>query len=484
MSTLGIELQWDPAASLLICGTWHEASSTFSVTDPATDKVLAQVAQAGPEFAALALDGASTAQSELALTTPRLRSNFLSDLYFSIIENAEPLAQLITAECGKPLAESRAEVQYGADYVRWYSEEALRIAGHIGRAPAGHTLFTTMKPVGPSYPVNFPLAMLTRKFAPAFAAGCTTIIKPASATPLTALYFAHLAHGLVEKYDLPGGTLSVLTTTASSELSEALLGDPRLRKLSFTGSSEVGSQLLRTSATNILRTSMELGGNAPFIVFEDSDLDAAVRGAMAAKMRNAGQTCVAANRFYVHATVMDEFTERLVEQFGELVVGAGTEEDVTCGPLISASAVSALNDLVGTALHAGAEVSFQSDIDITAAGNFYPPTILSNVTSDNPITRTEIFGPIAPLISFDTTQEVISYANDTQYGLCAYAYTDSAKTITTLNQQLECGILGINTGLVSDAAAPFGGVKNSGIGREGGSEGIAEYLSTQYVSLH
>lgn len=487
MSTLPLTLPFDPSASLLINGHWTTGHTTFAVLDPATDQVIAHVADGEPDTALEALAGACDAQSVLAKVRPQVRSDFLRELYSLLLDHADQLCAVITAESGKPLGESRAELSYGADYVRWYSEEALRIHGQSGLAPAGHNLFTTMRPVGPSLlvtPWNFPLAMLTRKFAPAFSAGCTTLIKPASATPLTALYFAHLVNTLVEKYELPPATLSVLTTSQSGPLSQALLSDARLRKLSFTGSTTVGSTLLGLSAPNIVRTSMELGGNAPFIVCADADLDSAVQGAMAAKMRNAGQTCVAANRFYVHSSLIAQFTEKLSLAFAELVVGQGTQPDVSVGPLINSAATDSVDALVDEALNAGAEIHFRSDIETNGAGNFYPPTILTNVSADNPITKAEIFGPVAPITSFEHNDQVIEWANNTTMGLCAYAYSSSLSTVAQLTSQLECGILGINTGIISDAAAPFGGIKQSGLGREGGQEGILEYLTTQYIALH
>jgi succinate-semialdehyde dehydrogenase/glutarate-semialdehyde dehydrogenase len=470
---------------LLIDGRWQTASSgeSFEVTDPATGETLRHVANAGPADAAVALDAAVAAQQELARTTPRQRSDFLHDLYREVMAHQSELAAIMTAENGKPLAESQAEVHYGANYLRWYAEEALRIPGLIRSAPDGHTIEVLHRPVGPAYlitPWNFPLAMATRKIAPAIAAGCTSILKPASATPLTALYFADLTNRLVAKHDLPTGTLSVLPSTHSGGLSDTLLGDSRLRKLSFTGSTAVGAQLLQQAAPHILRTSMELGGNAPFIVAEDADLPAAVQGAMAAKMRNSGQTCVAANRFIVAQTVADEFAEQLKQAFAKLVVGAGTAEDTTVGPLISADAVDKVSQLVSESLGHGASLTYQAT-ESPKDGYFYPPTILQTNATD-PILGQEIFGPVAPIITYEDLDEAIELANSTEYGLAAYAYTTSLATADRFRAEIDTGMLGLNRGAISDATAPFGGVKLSGLGREGGSEGLLEYLSTRYVA--
>lgn len=470
---------------LLIDGIWRDSSggSTFTVTNPATGEGIAEVASATADNALDALASAHASQLDLKATTPQQRSDFLQELYSRVIEAKDSLARVMTAESGKPLAESKVEVQYAADYLRWFAGAALRSPGQTRTAPAGHTITVRHKPVGPSYlitPWNFPLAMITRKFAPALAAGCTTIIKPASATPLTTLYFAHLALGLVEKYDLPTGAFNVLPTKDSNAISGALLTDPRLRKLSFTGSTEVGGELLAQAAPNILRTSMELGGNAPFIVCEDADIDAAVAGAMAAKMRNAGQTCVAANRFIVHKSVAREFTEKLKAEFEKLVVAPGDREGSTVGPLISQSAVERVRAAVQESTAFGATLEFEHD-QIPDHGSFYPPTILTT-NEDDPLLQQEIFGPVAPIVTFDTLEHAIHIANDTPFGLVAYAYTRSASAQARLENDVEAGMIGINRAMVSDATAPFGGIKHSGVGREGGHEGLLEYLEPFYIA--
>lgn len=470
---------------LLIAGIWRPAADNqrFAVSNPATQKTLAHVSSAQATDAVAALAACHEAQGTLAQTTPRVRSDFLHELYRKVMSEQDTFAELICAESGKPLAEARGEVQYAADYLRWFAEEALRMPGLTRQAPDGHLIHVSAKPVGPAYliaPWNFPLAMITRKFAPAFAAGCSSIWKPASATPLTTLMFAQITVDLLVDNDLPSGAIAVLPTADSAGVTDALVTDSRLRKVSFTGSTQVGAQLLAQCAPNILRTSMELGGNAPFIVMNDADLVAATSGAMAAKMRNAGQTCVAANRFLVHKSVVKEFTERLTHEFSGLITGNGMDPDTTVGPLISASAVNTVCELVTRSQARGARTAYQAS-NLPADGTFFPPTILITDEHD-PILGEEIFGPVAVIVAVDSLEHAIRLANDTPYGLVGYAYTQSVTSARTLTEQLDVGMLGLNRGSVSDATAPFGGVKHSGIGREGGAQGILEYLSLMYVA--
>jgi succinate-semialdehyde dehydrogenase/glutarate-semialdehyde dehydrogenase len=399
-----------------------------------------------------------------------------------ITERADHFAQLISLEMGKTLAEAKGEVTYGAEFFRWFSEEAVRVSGRWMQAPAGGSrLLTIKKPVGPCLfitPWNFPLAMGTRKIGPAVAAGCTMVVKPAELTPLTMLALA----AVMEEAGLPAGVLNVVTTTGSKELSQTLMADDRLRKVSFTGSTAVGKVLVKQSADELQRVSMELGGNAPFLVFEDADVDAAVDGAMVAKMRNMGEACTAANRFLVHESVAEDFARKLGERMGALTVGRGQDDGVDVGPLINADAVQSVGELVTDAVHDGATlVTGGSAPD--GPGWFYEPTVLLGVPPEAQVNKVEIFGPVAPITTFTTEEEAVARANATEYGLSSYVYTrDLARTIR-LAEALEFGMVGVNTGLVSNPAAPFGGVKSSGFGREGGFEGIEEYLETTYVAL-
>ena len=386
----------------------------------------------------------------------------------------------MTLEMGKPLAESKAEVSYGSEFLRWFSEEAVRIFGRYGTNPEGTgRMIVSQHPVGPSFlitPWNFPLAMATRKIAPALAAGCTVVIKPPELTPLTTLYFVKL----LAEAGLPPGVVNVITTSTSGKVSGPIIADPRLRKLSFTGSTEVGRKLLEQAAANILRTSMELGGNAPFLIFDDADLGAAVDGAMIAKFRNIGQACTAANRFIVHEAVADEFAARVTERVQAFKVGRGTEEDVQIGPLINADAVQKADALVRDATYRGAKV-LTGGHQIEGPGTFYEPTVVTGVRPGSDILREEIFGPVLSIVTFGDEDEAVRIANDTEYGLVGYAYTKDLARGQRLIDSLQTGMLGLNVGVVSNAAAPFGGVKQSGIGREGGFEGIQEYLSTKYT---
>ncbi|MGW6132100.1 NAD-dependent succinate-semialdehyde dehydrogenase [Cellulomonas sp. NPDC055163] len=475
---------------LLVDGTWRPASSgaTFAVTDPATTDTILEVADAGPDDALAALDSADRSWAQWRAVAPRERSELLRAVYEALVARTDDVAALVTAEGGKPLAESRAEVAYAADYVRWYAEQAVRIDGLTRKAPSGanHQL-VLRRPVGPALlitPWNFPIAMITRKVAPALAAGCPVVIKPAQLTPLTTSFFAEIVRAELEARGLPTGVINVVPSSSARALTEPLLADPRLRKLSFTGSTEVGRTLLAGAAQRVLRTSMELGGNAPFLVFDDADVAAAVEGAVTAKMRNSGQTCVAANRFLVQRGVADEFTAALTEAFDRLVVGHGAEEGTTVGPLIEKSAVDRVEEVVTAAVDGGARVrTGGSRPDLPLAGHFYAPTVLSGVSPDDRVVAEEVFGPVASVLTFGDEAEAVALANGTDFGLVAYAYTRDVGRVMRLAEQVEAGMLGVNRGLVSDASAPFGGVKQSGLGREGGEAGIEEYLESTYVSL-
>ncbi|GIG25214.1 NAD-dependent succinate-semialdehyde dehydrogenase [Cellulomonas denverensis] len=472
---------------LLIDGRWRPATGggTFPVEDPGTGETLFDVADATTEDALAALDAADRAFPAWREAAPRTRSDLLRAVFDVMVARTEDIAALVTAEGGKPLAEARAEVQYAAEYVRWYSEQAVRLDGLARRAPAGtHHQMVLRRPVGPALaitPWNFPIAMIARKVAPALAAGCPIVVKPARLTPLTTAFFAELIREELAARDLPPGVIGVIPTASSGKVTSPVIADPRLRKLSFTGSTEVGRTLLGQAAQNILRTSMELGGNAPFLVFADADLDAAVEGAVAAKMRNSGQTCVAANRFLVQEPVAAEFADRLTAAFERLRVGHGTEPDVTVGPLIESAAVDHVAELVARATDDGARVRTGGE-PIRGRGHFYPPTVLDRVPADTRAVTEEIFGPVAPVVSFATEDEGIALANATEFGLVAYAYTRDLSRALRLTEAVEAGMIGINRGMVSDASAPFGGVKLSGIGREGGEAGIEEYLEPVYVA--
>jgi succinate-semialdehyde dehydrogenase/glutarate-semialdehyde dehydrogenase len=469
---------------LFIGGTWQEAAGggRFPVLDPADGSTLTDVADARPEDARAALDAAAAAQAGWAATAPRERGEILRRSFEAIMDRADDFAELMSLEMGKTIAEAKGEVGYAAEFFRWFSEEAVRIHGRWMQNPAGGTrLLTIRKPVGPCLfitPWNFPLAMGTRKIGPAVAAGCTMIVKPAELTPLTMLALA----GVLQDAGLPAGVLNVVTTTTSPAISETLMADQRLRKVSFTGSTVVGKVLVRQSADQLQRLSMELGGNAPFIVFEDADVDAAVDGAMIAKMRNMGEACTAANRFLVHESVAVEFAEKLGARMGALTVGRGQDAGVDVGPLIDDKAVQSIRAMVNDAVVAGARVVVGGQAP-DGPGHFFQPTVLLDVASDAEIVAQEIFGPVAPIATFRTEEEAITRANATEYGLASYVYTrDLARTIRVA-EALEFGMVGINTGLISNAAAPFGGVKHSGFGREGSFEGIEEYLDTTYVAL-
>ena len=460
---------------LLIGGEWRKASSgeTFTVENPATGETIATLDSANSADAVAALDAACAV---------RERANILRRAFELVHERADEFATLMTLEMGKPFAESQGEVTYGAEYLRWFSEEATRDYGRYSPVPEGTLrMVTRRKPVGPCLlitPWNFPLAMATRKVAPAVAAGCTMVLKPAKLTPLTTQYFAQT----MLDAGLPKGVLNVVSGSSASAISEPLLADDRLRKLSFTGSTPVGKTLLKGAADNVLRTSMELGGNAPFIVFEDADIDQAVAGAMGAKMRNIGEACTAANRFIVHESVAEEFTQKLAAEFNKLVVGNGLDEGVTCGPLIEAKALDNIAALVDDAVEKGATVVTGGKRG-EGEGHFYAPTILSNVSRETRVAQEEIFGPVAPIFTFSEEAEALELANETEYGLASYVFTENSDRLWRVADGLEFGLMGFNAGVISNAAAPFGGVKQSGLGREGGAEGIEEYTSVQYLGI-
>ncbi|WP_166134991.1 NAD-dependent succinate-semialdehyde dehydrogenase [Nocardioides ochotonae] len=480
----GLDLLGPDHRNLFVAGGWRPATGDrrFDVLDPADASVLTDVADADPADAVAALDAAVAAQHDWARTPPRERGEILRRAFELVAARTDDFAHLMSLEMGKPLAEARGEVGYGNEFLRWFSEEAVRIHGRWMPAPAGGSRLLTMKkPVGPCLfitPWNFPLAMGTRKIAPAVAAGCTMVVKPAQQTPLTMLALA----AVLEEVGLPAGVLNVVTTTRSREVSETLQDDPRLRKVSFTGSTPVGRTLVRQSADHLQRLSMELGGNAPFLVFEDADLDAAVDGAMVAKMRNMGEACTAANRFLVHSSVAAEFGRRLGERMAALRVGRGQDDGVEVGPLIDEAAVASVAGLVDAAVADGAEVAGRGSVP-EGAGYFYPPTVLLGVPHDAALAREEVFGPVAPISTFETEEEAVRRANDTEYGLASYVYTRDLSRTIRMAEALDFGMVGVNTGLLSNPAAPFGGVKASGFGREGGFEGIEEYLETTYVAL-
>src|SRR3954469_19924526 len=470
---------------LFIGGEWRDASggATLDVEDPSTAEAIASVADATPDDGKAALDAACAVQEEWAAHPPRERGEILRRAFEAMTANADDLALVMTLEMGKPLAESKAEVTYAADFLRWFSEEAVRIEGRFGTAPNGVGRLITMKqPVGPCYaitPWNFPAAMGTRKIGPAVAAGCTMVIKPAQQTPLSMLALVKL----FEEAGLPPGVLNVITSSSSSEVSKPIISDPRLRKLTFTGSTEVGRKLVEQSAEGLLRTSMELGGNAPFLVFGDADVDAAVAGALIAKMRNIGEACTAANRFHVAGKVADEFTEKLAAKLAEMPVGRGTDEEVKVGPLIDDDQRSKVAELVEDARSKGAEL-VRGGTRRDGAGYFFDPTVLAGIPDDARLLKEEIFGPVAPVATFDDEDAAIAAANDTEYGLVAYVYTRDIKRAFRVCEKLDTGMVGLNQGLVSNPAAPFGGVKASGFGREGGAEGIHEYLEVKYVAMN
>jgi succinate-semialdehyde dehydrogenase/glutarate-semialdehyde dehydrogenase len=469
---------------LFIGGKWVPATGgkTFAVNDPSTGKVLCEVADASPEDGAAALDAAVAAQADWAAVAPRERGEILRRAYELLVQRSDELALLMTLEMGKPLAESKGEITYAAEFLRWFAEEAVRIGGDYAVAPNGAGRFlVTRQPVGPALlitPWNFPMAMGTRKIGPAVAAGCTMVIKPAAQTPLSMLALA----GILAEAGLPEGVLNVLTTRNSGGVMEPLIRDGRARKLSFTGSTAVGRKLLEQCAEKVLRTSMELGGNAPFLVFEDADLDAALDGVMQAKMRNIGEACTAANRIYVQRGLVEEFSRRMAERMSALPMGRGTEDGVVVGPLIDKAAVEKVSSLVKDAVKRGAKV-LTGGSTVEGPGNFFPATVLVDVPQDAKLVSEEIFGPVAPILSFDTEDQAVAAANDTEFGLVSYLYTSDLKRGLRVSERLETGMVGLNQGIVSNPAAPFGGIKQSGLGREGGKVGIEEFLEIKYVAV-
>lgn len=487
---------------LLIGGSWVTGDNgSFPVHNPSCGQILAHVADASVEQGIEALDAACDARTSWAATSTRERADILNRAYTLMTQRTEVIARLMTLEMGKPLDQSRGEVSYAANYLRWYAEEAARNFGRTAVAPeSGLQITTVRRPVGPCLlitPWNFPLAMAARKVAPALAAGCTAVLKPASLTPLSSLYFA----SLMREAGLPDGVLNVVTTSRTGDVVSALIADERLRKVSFTGSTAVGRTLLAQASQNVLRTSMELGGNAPFIVFEDADIPAAVEGAYAAKMRNMGEACTAANRIIVHEDIAEEFTRAFVERMEATVVGDGAIDGTECGPLIQPSAVESMLFMVEDALGKGALLAcggYIPELDSKVygntggmprnlnKGNFIRPTVLTGVTDSMRVWREEIFGPVAPIATFggygeEGERTALKLANDTEYGLAAYVYTSNHPRFTRMAAGLEFGLIGYNSGVISNAAAPFGGVKQSGMGREGGPEGLEEYTELQYI---
>jgi succinate-semialdehyde dehydrogenase/glutarate-semialdehyde dehydrogenase len=469
---------------LFIAGTWADAGAgaTMPVDDPATGEVLCHVADGDTDDGQRALAAAVEAQAQWARTAPRTRSDILRRAYEIVLSRTDELAALMTAEMGKPLAEAKGEVAYAAEFLRWFSEEAVRIDGALATLPDGRNRMLLMRqPVGPCLlitPWNFPLAMGARKIGPAIAAGCTMVLKPAPQTPLSSLALAEI----LTEAGLPAGVLNVVTTSRAGEVVEPLLRSGQIRKLSFTGSTPVGRTLLGQCADKIVRTSLELGGNAPFIVFDDADLDVAVAGAMVAKMRNMGEACTAANRFFVHSSVAEDFGARLAERMGSLIVGPGTRPGVDVGPLIDRAGRGKVEDLVADAVARGARVLVGGEAP-DGPGYFYPPTVLADVAADSRLLQTEIFGPVAAILTFDDEDEVVRAANDTEWGLVGYLFTRNLDRALRVSERLEVGMVGLNTGLVSNPAAPFGGIKQSGLGREGGRVGIDEFLEYKYVAV-
>jgi succinate-semialdehyde dehydrogenase / glutarate-semialdehyde dehydrogenase len=472
----------DVPTGLLIGGEWSSGrGQQLAVVDPATEDVLAEVADGREADGLAAVGAAHEALPGWAATPPRQRAECLRKAFELMTARAESFAKLMSAENGKSLRDARAEVTYAAEFFRWYSEEAVRIDGNLTTAPvAGNKILVSRQPIGVSVlvtPWNFPAAMATRKLGPALAAGCSVVLKPAEDTPLTALALA----ALLEEAGVPSGVVNVVSTSRPGPVVAAMMADPRVRKLSFTGSTEVGRQLLRQGADTVLSCSMELGGNAPFIVFDDADLDAAIEGAMIAKMRNGGEACTAANRFYVHEAVAADFTARLADRFGKLTLGPGLEESTDVGPLVNEATRSKVAGLVDGVAGDGAKIVLGGAAP-DRRGYFYQPTVIDQVPATAAITDQEIFGPVAPVIRFSSEEEAVSYANDTEYGLVSYVYTQDLRRGLRVSDALETGMVGLNRGLVSDPAAPFGGVKQSGLGREGGHDGLLEYLETKYIA--
>jgi succinate-semialdehyde dehydrogenase/glutarate-semialdehyde dehydrogenase len=468
---------------LFIGGKWISAADRFDVLDPATGDVIASVSDGSVADAIAAVDAAAEAGPGWAATAPRARSEVLRKAFELMTERADDLAKLISLENGKALVDARGEVTYAAEFFRWYAEEAVRGDGSVGMAPSGaNRILVVRQPVGVCVlvtPWNFPAAMATRKIGPALAAGCTVVLKPASDTPLTALAMA----AILAEAGVPSGVVNVLPSRSSGKVVGAMLHDPRVRKVSFTGSTEVGRLLLAQAADQVVNTSMELGGNAPFLVFADADLDAAIDGAMIAKMRNAGEACTAANRFYVEESIAEAFSARLAGAMSALRVGPGTSPDTQVGPLVNEDTVAKVDSLVRDAVSAGATAT-TGGTRPDGPGYYYPPTVLTGVDPGSAILREEIFGPVAPIVTFTDEAEAVRMANDTEFGLVAYVYTRDLARGLRVSEALEAGMVGLNRGLVSDPAAPFGGVKQSGVGREGGHEGMLDYLESKYIAVN
>ena len=487
MTTLATEHQdligWFPH-QMLIGGTWRDASdgTVIEVLDPATGEPVASVAGGTVEDGLAAVDAAAAALESWSAVAPRERGEILRTAFELMTERAEQLARLIVLENGKALPDARGEVAYAAEFFRWYAEEAVRLIGSVQTAPKGtNRIVVNHLPIGVSVlvtPWNFPAAMATRKIGPALAAGCSVILKPASETPLTALAVAQI----LTEAGVPDGVVNVVPSRRSGEVVGAMLDDPRVRKLSFTGSTEVGRVLLARAAETVVNCSMELGGNAPFLVLDDADVDDAVAGAMVAKMRNGGSACTAANRLYVHASVAEEFSSKLAAAMQALTLGRGSDEGVELGPLINASSQAKVDELVKGTIALGARALVGGEVP-DRPGYFYPATVLVDVTADAPVLSEEIFGPVAPIITFQTDDEAIRLANDTEYGLVAYVYTTDLRRAMQVSERIEAGMVGINRGVVSDPAAPFGGFKQSGLGREGGHDGLLEFTESQYIAV-
>lgn len=469
---------------LLIGDAWvpSKSGARIDILNPSTGETLTSVADCGTDEAVAAVDAAAAAAPGWAATPPRQRAEILRACYQAMMDRQEWLAQLISLENGKALGDARGEVAYAAEFFRWYAEEAVRINGELALSPSGaNRILVSYQPIGIALlitPWNFPAAMATRKIAPALAAGCTCILKPAEETPLTALAVAQI---LLDA-GVPAGAVNVLNTSTPGPVCSTILHDPRVRKLSFTGSTEVGRILLREAADSVISSSMELGGNAPFLVLDDADLDEAIEGAMVAKMRNAGEACTAANRFYVQRGIHDRFVEKLVERMGAMQVGAGTDAGTQCGAMINRASIDKIERLVADAVGRGAEVRLGGEA-LPGAGFFYPPSVIANVQPGSEILDTEVFGPVAAIIPFDDVDQAVALANATEYGLAAYVYSGDLKRALQLAERIECGMVAVNRGLVSDAAAPFGGVKQSGLGREGAHHGLLEYCEAKYIAV-
>lgn len=484
MSANEAELLAGVPDGLFLGGEWRASSdgTTFDVKDPSTGEVIRTIASASVADGTAALDAACDAFESWSRTPSRERAELLRRAFDLLTERKEEFALLMTLEMGKPLAEARGEVVYGGEFLRWFSEEAAHIQGRYGANPEGTgRMIVSQHPVGPCYlitPWNFPLAMATRKVAPALAAGCTVVVKPAALTPLTTLLFTKV----MEDVGVPAGVINVIPTSHSGATTGPLFADPRLRKVSFTGSTEVGKVLLKQAADGVLRTSMELGGNAPFLVFADADLDAAVEGAYNAKLRNGGQACTAANRIYVHSGVAEEFSERLARRVAGITVGAGVEDGTQLGPVIDSDALERIGGLVDDAVAGGGQV-LTGGRRLDRPGYFFEPTVVVNVARDARVLTEEIFGPVVPIATFDTEDEAVALANGSEYGLISYVFTKNLNRALRMSERIETGMLAVNSGVISNPAAPFGGVKQSGLGREGSAEGIEEYLETVYVGI-